>query len=797
MLDPSDRRPLQMSLPRRLRPFGAMALAVVLAAFASIPAAMDSADVGRSVVDDAVELTDATDSTSSTDSGRTADRGSSAGEASRASVVIAEVLDEADVVLPPTAEPAVPTLGVALREYRPLEVTRRPLTTAPVCDDGRSGPRIEVLYVHGASQPSTYDANVDVIREAMVFSDSLVDESVPGREFHLRLAHRGPPSCVIEVQPVVVPDDVASSLNRIIDHLMLQPGFQRPDRKYLFFAEVDDGAECGLAASYDDDSPGGGNLNNGFIATHAGVGKACWDVPYDRTDPNAVAPVHEIFHMLGSVNSSAPNATINGHCTDESDLMCYTDGPGVVMRYLDECGGPPSPSPNFNNNPDNYLLDCNDDDYFDPSRPTSGYLREFWNTANSDFLYGNEGDRFVPLPSPVRAYDSRIDGIDLSGDGLPDVVGRLGPFEVPLPLSISPDNPQGAGNPKATIPWHATAVVLNVTAIDATEQLNITVWPTRLGKPLASNLNVAPGTVVANQVTVKLGNAGTRFASGSVSLSTNRGFVDVAVDVVGYYTKAPAGSAASMTTVVPYRVLDSRVGTGGVVGAWGAGETRSVRVVGTGGVGGVPVSASAVVLNVTAANGTASRSHLRVFPSGQALPGASSLNFEAGRNVPNLVTVGVGGGGSIDIYNHAGSVDVVADVVGFYDSVGGVFVPIPNERILDSRPGSKVGSPVTWGADETQFLQVTGVAAIPVDATGVVLNVTGVGASERTNVRVFPSDAPGVPLASNLNVAPGPPRPNAVVVGLGADGRVGIFNDNGSVDLVADVVGYFLPAAGV
>jgi hypothetical protein len=33
-----------------------------------------------------------------------------------------------------------------------------------------------------------------------------------------------------------------------------------------------------------------------------------------------------------------------------------------------------------------------------------------------------------------------------------------------------------------------------------------------------------------------------------------------------------------------------------------------------------------------------------------------------------------------------------------------------------------------------------------------------------------------------------------VVVGLGPDGKIGIFNDNGTVDLAADVVGYFIPA---
>ena len=48
-----------------------------------------------------------------------------------------------------------------------------------------------------------------------------------------------------------------------------------------------------------------------------------------------------------------------------------------------------------------------------------------------------------------------------------------------------------------------------------------------------------------------------------------------------------------------------------------------------------------------------------------------------------------------------------------------------------------------------------------------------------------------VPLASNLNVMPGEVTPNLVVVKVGVGGRVDLFNAFGTVNLIADVAGWF------
>jgi hypothetical protein len=74
---------------------------------------------------------------------------------------------------------------------------------------------------------------------------------------------------------------------------------------------------------------------------------------------------------------------------------------------------------------------------------------------------------------------------------------------------------------------------------------------------------------------------------------------------------------------------------------------------------------TAVVLNVTVTGSTAS-SYLTVWPDGAGKPLASDLNWARGETVPNLVVVKLGSNGSIDLFNGAGSVNVVIDVVGWY-----------------------------------------------------------------------------------------------------------------------------------
>ena len=354
------------------------------------------------------------------------------------------------------------------------------------------------------------------------------------------------------------------------------------------------------------------------------------------------------------------------------------------------------------------------------------------------------GPIFTPL-TPVRALDTREPA---------DTGPKVGPGSTTT-LDLS-----------AVVPAGATAVSLNVTAVDPTAATFLTVWPTGAPKPWTSNINVVAKQVRPNAVIVGLG------TGRSISIFNNAGSVHVVVDVMGYMT-------AGFTGITPVRLLDTREPNDSGL-PLGAGATASVTVAG---VAGVPSSASAVVLNVTAVNPTAA-GYLTVWPAGGPKPGTSNLNFVAGDVVPNLVTVGVGTGGQVSIFNFAGATHVVVDIMGWFDDSGG-FAPLGTpSRLLDTREGT---CGYTLGPGETRTLQVTSSATV----SAVTLNVTAVAPTASGYITVWPAGSPR-PGTSNVNMVAGQEAtPNLVTVGVGPAGEVNLYNFAGTVELVVDLFGTF------
>ena len=193
-----------------------------------------------------------------------------------------------------------------------------------------------------------------------------------------------------------------------------------------------------------------------------------------------------------------------------------------------------------------------------------------------------------------------------------------------------------------TVPAGASAAVLNVTAVDPTAAGFLTVFPAGIAMPTVSNLNFTPGVIVANLVTVPLS------AAGMVSIFNHAGNTNVVVDVDGYYTSTPSTNGTGLyNSMSPVRALGNLQ-----LGAPVAANT-SVPVTVTGTLTGVPATATAVVVNVTAAHGTAP-SYLTVYPAGAAsVPTASSVNFIAG--LQNMAAAGQTGEQKIPAArNHAG-----------------------------------------------------------------------------------------------------------------------------------------------
>ncbi len=127
-----------------------------------------------------------------------------------------------------------------------------------------------------------------------------------------------------------------------------------------------------------------------------------------------------------------------------------------------------------------------------------------------------------------------------------------------------------------------------------------------------------------------------------------------------------------------------------------------------------------------------------------------------------------------------------------------VVEPVTPCRILETRnapgtngPTGAPAAPLTGG--QTLTLQVAGATgqggcAIAGGLVGAVLNITAVNASADTFLTVFPCDATR-PNASTLNPFPGRISFNSASVRLSATGTVCIYNNGGTVDVIADVTG--------
>ena len=238
--------------------------------------------------------------------------------------------------------------------------------------------------------------------------------------------------------------------------------------------------------------------------------------------------------------------------------------------------------------------------------------------------------------------------------------------------------------------------------------------------------------------------------------------------------------------VAPTRLLDSRTATGGWNGKLVAGSPRELTVAGA---NGVPADATAVVVNLTVTDVT-EMTYLAAWPTGVAQPVASTLNAEAGDTIANLATLQVGLGGSITLGTAAGSVDVVADLLGYYvpGDAGDLFHPVEPARVLDSRTATGGwNGPLVTGTPRD--LTVSGAGGVPVDATAVTMSVTVTNTSDDTFLRVQPAGTTAD--NSNVNVEAGQTITNLVTVQIGTGGAVTFTNNTGSIQVVADVVGYY------
>jgi endosialidase-like protein len=196
-----------------------------------------------------------------------------------------------------------------------------------------------------------------------------------------------------------------------------------------------------------------------------------------------------------------------------------------------------------------------------------------------------------------------------------------------------------------------------------------------------------------------------------VALGMLIGLLGTPVDV------GAAGGESAFVGLTPCRLVDTR--GNGFAGGFGppalvAGTPRDFPLQAQ---CGIPATATAVSLNVTATN-TLGPGFFLLHPQGAAPPLVSTLNYVAGETVANAALVPLGPGGLTVVAGVSGA-DLVLDVDGYFTDA--LVHGVDPENLF---VGAGAGNLATTGANNT----VVGSGAFPGNATGSSNTAIGRGA---------------------------------------------------------------------
>ncbi len=267
--------------------------------------------------------------------------------------------------------------------------------------------------------------------------------------------------------------------------------------------------------------------------------------------------------------------------------------------------------------------------------------------------------------TPLRLMDTRAG--EPTFDGQQTGAGAIGPKAT---RAVNLSRPGLSTRGLSVQP--GDVVVLNVTGVQPTAGTFLTVYPGRTTRGDVSNVNLPQGSIIPNLVFARVGSDGT------VLVYNEAGSTHVIVDLAGVVD----GEANIVALDGPARYLDTRSSGG----ALGPGATRTVKI---GGTSQVPAGARAAVISLTAVSPTVG-TFVAVYP-GSARPTMSNLNAPAGAIRASSAVVPLAADGTTTIYNAAGRVQVLVDVVGFVMQSD----PVVTGHVLQANGSSLPGAVVT------------------------------------------------------------------------------------------------------
>ncbi|MBZ5521076.1 MAG: DUF11 domain-containing protein [Acidobacteriia bacterium] len=245
--------------------------------------------------------------------------------------------------------------------------------------------------------------------------------------------------------------------------------------------------------------------------------------------------------------------------------------------------------------------------------------------------------------------------------------------------------------------------------------------------------------------------------------------------------------------VTPCRIADTRNANGPFGGPFLSGNTTRGFTIPNSACS-IPATAQAYSLNVTVVpKGTLG--FLTMFPCGQPLPLASTLNSVDGRVKAGAAIIPAGTGGAVCAFP-TNDTELVLDINGYFvpasDPASLAFYPVAPCRLVDTRlANGPLGGPALVGAATRSFPILSSSCNIPATAKAYSLNYTSVPNGALGFLTTWPAGQTQ-PLVSTLNATTGTVTANAAIVPAGTNGDISVFVTNNS-NLIIDIDGYFAP----
>jgi hypothetical protein len=352
--------------------------------------------------------------------------------------------------------------------------------------DGRTGKRVQVLYLHEFGTASRYTEYVGSIRSWAAGVDGIVDASAgeTGGSRHVRYVTT--PQCRVDVAEVQVPKNGLGSFSNTMTALE-KLGYNRADRKYLLFADTN--VYCGIATFIADSRAGQGNRNNAG-PSYGRVDAGCW---------SAGMAAHELTHTLGGIGKDAPHANGTGHCTDGNDLLCSREaGAKVTSTCTDKQSS--------------LRLDCNHDDYFHTAPKAGSYLAQNWNVAQSEFLLRSDGGEDTPgapsIPAKKPSTPATVTTSSVAatiGTDATTAPGELPPTDPAVATESPETTPSGGAVPVTPAPVETDDLAEPVQAVLETREVTSTSVRLRwsASAPAATYTVVVDGATIATTTSTR------------------------------------------------------------------------------------------------------------------------------------------------------------------------------------------------------------------------------------------------------------------------------------------------------